>query len=563
MSRTIGYVLLALPLYACSAAEYRAEADEEVYEIIETAAQHVTGEAKVVSIDRPESTLRSRLEEDPSLEVELDLPGSLDVAAENSRDFQSRKERLYLVSLSLTAVRDDYLFNFTGSNDDTVSGVGDDSGSLSIRNDLFASRNTEAGGRVVASFVNTFLKDIVQGGSFNGASVLGLTFTQPLMRGFGKRIAREPLTQAERNVIYEMRSYERYRATFSVQIVSEYLRLLQSIQDLENVEANLESTRKDRERVESLVEASELTPVDLDRARQSEFIAEDRLNNAKADLEASFDSFKLTLGLPTEASITLDPTELERLQAVTVTPIELAETTAVGLALLRRYDYRTVVDDVEDAARGVIVAEDALRSALDFSSAVSVPTDPGNPLKFDWSQVGWSAGFNLDFALDRLPERNAYRSSLISLDVAMRNREQLEDGIKSDVRDAIRTINRSYTSYQIQDEATRQAVVRRDRAELFLEAGRGNYLDLVDAQDDLLTNQIALTGATVNYALARLRLVRDLEGLILEPQGLRYDPALPLPEGPLSEGALPGSPPSGEANTPASSEDQEGQGEKR
>ena len=51
--------------------------------------------------------------------------------------------------------------------------------------------------------------------------------------------------------------------------------------------------------------------------------------------------------------------------------------------------------------------------------------------------------------------------------------------------------------------------------------------------------------------------------LILEPQGLRYDPALPLPEGPLSEGALPGSPPSGEANTPASSEDQEGQGEKR
>ena len=42
-----------------------------------------------------------------------------------------------------------------------------------------------------------------------------------------------------------------------------------------------------------------------------------------------------------------------------------------------------------------------------------------------------------------------------------------------------------------------------------------------------------MTRATVDYAIARLELLRDLEGLALEPKGLRYDPGLPLPSDPL------------------------------
>ena len=48
-----------------------------------------------------------------------------------------------------------------------------------------------------------------------------------------------------------------------------------------------------------------------------------------------------------------------------------------------------------------MVAEDTLRSILDFSSAVAIPTERGNPVKFDWSRVNWSAGFDLDLALDQ------------------------------------------------------------------------------------------------------------------------------------------------------------------
>jgi hypothetical protein len=34
----------------------------------------------------------------------------------------------------------------------------------------------------------------------------------------------------------------------------------------------------------------------------------------------------------------------------------------------------------------------------------------------------------------------------------------------------------------------------------------------------------------VNYAIARLALLQDLEALPLEPKGLRYDPGLPIPK---------------------------------
>ena len=544
--------LLALPLAAlpvllaaCSASDYREDADRQVYGILGEAAEHVTGTPKTFDIDRPTDTLRTRLEQEPELEVVLDLPAALDVAAENSRDFQRQKELLYLAALDLTGEQHEFALRFSGGAGGDVSGVGDDTADASIRSDLFASRNTASGGRIVASFVNSFLKDLLTGGSFNGASVLGLTLTQPLLRGAGERIAREPLTQAERDVVYAMRTFERFRATFSVRVVAEYYGLLEQIQNLESEEKNVESTRLNRERVEALVEASRRPPVDLDRVRTDELSAQDRYNNAQASLNAALDRIKLTLGLPTDARLQLDLDELENLRRLEIEPIEMTPAEAIDLALARRLDYRVRVDDVEDAGRRVMVAENALESSLDFSAALSVPSEAGQPLDIDWSQVGWSIGFDLDLALDRLPERNAYRSALINMAATIRARELAEDQVKAEVRDALRQLQRTYTSYQIQSAALEVAESREERARLLLEAGRSDTLALVDATRALLAARLDLAGAIVDYAVARLELLRDLEGLVLEPKGLRYDPGLPLPSHPLPDATA-----KGEAGTP-------------
>ncbi|MEM7202008.1 MAG: TolC family protein [Planctomycetota bacterium] len=517
----------------CTAADYRDDADRETYGILAAASEQVTGAPREFSVERPVDRLRRRLEVSPA-PVTLSLGDALNVAAENSRDFQRQKEILYQTALALTLQRFNFANRFGALVSSDVSGEGDEVASLALRDDLTASRNLETGGRIVASFVTTFLKDLIRNGSFNGASILGLTFTQPLLQGAGRRIAREPLNQAERDVIYAMRTYERFRGTFAVSIVSQYYRVLQQVDNLESERQNLVGAQTNRERTEALVEAGQLAGVDLDRASQQEFDARDRLNNANARLQSVLDGFKLSLGLPTDCQLTLDQSELNTLREGEVADVPLAEAVAIELALARRLDYRNAVDEVQDNARRVRVTENALDSILDFSAAIDVPTDPGAPLDFDWSRVGWSAGFDLDLALQRLPERNTYRRSLIALNFALRNREEFEDAVKADVREALRDVRRTFNSFRIQSDALGLSERRLERANDFLLAGRGNTLALLDAQEDLLLSRLAWTGAIVDYAVAKLELLRDLEGLVLADRGLRYDPSLPLPEGPLT-----------------------------
>ena len=79
-------------------------------------------------------------------------------------------------------------------------------GNLSIRNDLvrIAQYTSPVAAWWRASSTRSSRTSSAAAAS-TAASVLSLGFTQPLLQGFGERIAREPLTQAERNVIYEMR----------------------------------------------------------------------------------------------------------------------------------------------------------------------------------------------------------------------------------------------------------------------------------------------------------------------------------------------------------------------
>lgn len=528
--RLLAPLLLVTGCYAPET--YRSEADEQIYGVLETVSSRVTGEAKIFDIDRPVDRLRTRLESDHEL-VHLTLVDALDVAAENSREFQRQKEQLYLAALALTSEHRQFELRFVGGGDAEISGVGDDEVDVSLRDDLAGSLNTESGGRIVASFVNTFLRSILNGGGWNSSSILGLSFSQALLRRGGRRIVREPLTQSERNVVYAMRDFERFREVLAIDVVSTYLTVVQQADNLKNEEANRERVSRSRQQIEDYQEAGRRSKVEVDRAEQNELAAQDRYNSALARLQSSLDRFKLTLGLPTDARIELDSGELERLRELGVQAIDLDEKAAIELALARRFDFQNTLDRVADAGRKVYVAEDALRSQLDFSAVINVPTDPDQPLDFDFSRVNWAAGFSLDLALDRLIERNAYRSSLISLEVAIRNREAGADNIKLDVREALRDMNRTYQSYAINKKAVLLAERRVESTNDLLAAGRGQnpVLDLLDAQSDLLNAQLSLTGALIDYTIARLVLLRDLEGLVLEPKGLRFDPALPLPTG--------------------------------
>lgn len=509
-------------------------ADGQAYEILTRTNQVVSGESTTWKLERPVDTLRARLIDHNGVmpdgsPVRLSLAQALDIAAENSREFQRQKEILYLAALNLTRLQWDFAVRFGGGPGGAISGRADETANAVLDNSLSASVRSPAGTRIVTSFVNTFLRSVIGGQGFDGSSILNLTLTQPLLQGSGSRIVREPLTQAERNVVYAVRSFERFRGDFAISLASDYWNLCSQQNDLSNVEANYKSLVQSRIQIEALYNAGRRTVTDMGRAKQSEFTADANRVNARNRLETSLDRFKLRLGLPTTSDLEVDPGELDRLKDLGVSTIDLGEDEAIELALARRYDYRTTVDEVEDNGRRIFVSEDALRTILDFTAALNVPAESGRGLNLDWSRINWSAGFDVGLALDRLIERNAYRTALINFDVAIRAREQAQDTIAANVRAALRNIQAALESYNIQKNAVTLAQQRVEATTDLYAAGRVQALEKLDAQDALLRSQLDVNAAIVSYSVARLQLLNELQGIVLEPAGLQFDRTLPIP----------------------------------
>ena len=526
-------ITVGLAAASCYSPEANREwADRAVYSVLDKASEKVLGETRDFVVERPVDTLRRRLltTREP---IQLSLADALDVAAENSREFQRQKESLYLAALNLTSTLNDFRVRFGGGANSAASGQSDAGDTASITNgvDLSARATSVAGANILVSFADTWLRQLLStGDQFDGSPLLNLTITQPLLRGAGRQIAREPLTQAERNVIYAIRDFERYRSQFAIDLVADYWNVVQQMADLRNVESNYASFKLSREQIEELYNAGRRTIVDLGRAQQSEYSSDAQRVRAANQLQNSLDSFKLTLGLPITAQITLDPEELKRLVEAGVQEVDIEESAAVRLSLQRRYDYQTIVDEVEDVGRRVLIAANALNLGLDFTAAISVPSDADAPNTLDWSKINWSAGVSLDLFLDRIPLRNAYRSQLITFDRTLRAREQAEDQRTAAVRRSLRNIQAALDSYKIQKFAVDLAEQRVEATTDLYAANRVAALDKLDAQDSLLSAQLNRNAAIVDYAIARLQLMNDLEAVRLSPQGLRFDLNLPMPE---------------------------------
>ncbi|MCA9065765.1 MAG: hypothetical protein KDA96_22005, partial [Planctomycetaceae bacterium] len=176
--------------------------------------------------------------------VKVTLPQAMELAYLHSRDYQSNIEDLYISALSLTQQRYAMGIRFLGTRGtEPGASLTTNSNSNGILSQAAAGtfglrQFLPAGGQIAVELANT----VTWG--FNGdRAVSSPTFaysvTQPLLFNAGRKIALEPLTQAERNVLYEARSLARYRQTLFAQVATQYLNLLQQRQNVLNTENNI------------------------------------------------------------------------------------------------------------------------------------------------------------------------------------------------------------------------------------------------------------------------------------------------------------------------------------
>ncbi|MBN1557059.1 MAG: TolC family protein [Lentisphaerae bacterium] len=536
-------LLLAL-LPACRSPEaYRREADARAAAAIDAAQQTALGRTEPFTIAPATNTLRARLvraarpapapTQAPAALPPLTLLDALQVAARNSRTYQGRKETLYRTALALDLERHEFRTRFGAR-----------------LSSLFSSdRGTDTDGTVQSAAAETTRRfaagpdatlelglDFARLLSGEEASSLGVladaSISIPLLRGRGRAIVREPLTQAERDVVYAVYAFEEFKRSFAVDIASEYLAVLRARDQVRNAEENLERLRAATARARALADAGRVPEIEVDQSRQDELSAGTRVIAARQSFARAGDAFKVALGLPPDAPVALDPAELDRLSqsvppaasagdGASVTPSD-----AVAAALARRPDMIVSRARVADAERAARVAADALRAELTLLGSASagesrsIGSAGEEDADLSLAEGRYSGLLTLDLPLDRTAERNAYRTALIALEQSRRDRDEQSDTITLAVRNGLRSLQEAAETVAIQRRAVALAEQREKSTNLFLQAGRARMRDLLEAREALLDARNALTAALVDWRVSLLALQRDMGILQVDHTGL-------------------------------------------
>ena len=596
---------------ACHSPEhYREQADEVAYAIVEAKQREAFGETEPFTVEPAAVTLRDRLlmeqglptsgrasmgsdaleptrhwpKRENYLEADrdgrpaplqtqeshrgawaLDLNEALQVAARNNRDYQARKESVFRSALDLDLERDAFRGRFALPVDGEVvsDGLGDDavvhSGVSAVGSVTRRLKNgTLLTGRIAV--------DLAQLLTQQGASSLGLqadaSVEVPLLRGAGRWVVAEPLTQAERDALYAIYTFERFKRTFAVDVATRYLGVLRQLDQVDNAEENYRRTVMSSRRAQALANEGRLPEIQVDQALQDELRARNGWISAQQNYAAALDGLKNLLGLPTDADITLDRQTLERLasavravlpalaesgadkyEATDVAPadapivlsppsredrgpLEMDAESAIRLALEHRLDLRVAEGGVYDSMRRVAVAangflpEFTLGGGASFGQRRGLGSALSDDASVSFDRGSYNALLRLDLALERTAERNTYRNQLMDLERSVRDLQALEDAIKLDVRNQLRDMLESRESLRIQAQAVALAERRVDSTSLLLKLGRAEIRDVLEAQEALLSAQNALTSALVNYRVSELQLQSNLGLLEVDETGL-------------------------------------------
>lgn len=461
----------------------------------------------------------------------LTVRESLQQAQMTGRELLNAQEQYLLAAIGLLVERHQWgprLFNDTSV---FVAGSGDDGDfehALSIVNNLRVTKRLPYGGSVEARWVWEATENLRQSatGRYEQSSAIVLGGNVPLLRGAGD-IAREDLIQAERDIVYAARDFERFRREYLVEIAQDYFQLQNTKASIANQERQLESLRENSRRTQARVAAGRLQAFEQGIADNEVLNAEASLAEQRDQYALQLDRFRVRLGLGDDVRIGLPEDTLD----VPEPEIDLDQ--AVTLALEFRLDLQNERDRLDDQRRAVANARNQLLPDLNVVGDVRLPTDDDERvggLSFDPGETEYSAGVELGLPLDRKEERLRLRASIIALERAKRDYERARDDAVVAVRASLREVDLSRFQLRL---AEQQVEINRRRL-------RGQQLQedtidtqrLLDSQNALLAaeNQrdrakTTLRIAVLNYLLNtdQLRVRRDgtlepLPGMVTQAQ---------------------------------------------
>lgn len=250
--------------------------------------------------------------------VRLDQQTAIDLALLHSRDYQSQYESVYLTALSLTGNEFEFQTQWNGGTGTQYTATGKDLGNnklLQVSDRLGFNRNLAGGGQLATNVLNSFFWDFGNN-SLGSNGLLVTTFTQPVLRGAFRHVRLENLTQAERNLLYQVRTFARFRRQMYADVSAGYLSLLTQKQSIRNAQSNIESLKTNLVEHQEMQNLKMVSQIQVDQIFQEYQNGRLTLLAAEQDLIAAQDDFKFQLGLPPYVPFEIDERLLQPFELV-------------------------------------------------------------------------------------------------------------------------------------------------------------------------------------------------------------------------------------------------------
>jgi hypothetical protein len=269
---------------------------------------------------------------------------ALTLALINSRAYQYQLESLYIAALAVTLQRFQFEPQFIfGMSPVTATSAGlpanlsnawlyrtkyapgGQASTLNLGTVAGFGKVFNSGARLVAGFANQLVFNFTGINSRQPLvqSQLPLTFVQPFLAGGGRAVTLEALTLAERNMVYAIRLFARFRQEFFVTVLAGqstltnpglndpiigYLQVLLQLQQVENDRRNIATISRYLEVFEELAkgESSGLTQLQIDQVNAQLQNSYQGLLNDENQYRNFMDQYKQQLGLPPDVPVVVD-----------------------------------------------------------------------------------------------------------------------------------------------------------------------------------------------------------------------------------------------------------------
>ncbi len=466
--------------------------------------------------EEPDQVLK-RLEgyaEETADAMAMDLTAALGYAMRHSREYRFAEEEYVLDALRLLIERHLWGPRFFNDLTASVEGVGDDGTfdtALRLVNELRVTQRLPYGGAASARFLTEAVEDLhqrVAGENVQTADII-LAADVPLLRGAGL-IAREDLIQAERNLIYAARDFERFRRQFLFNIAQDFLGLVVQLQAIGNAEERVDNFVEAERRAEALVDAGRVPPFDAALAAQDTRDALDTLNRQRETYRLSVDRFRVRIGMPDDEPFVIIPSS----PGLPLPAFDMVA--AVRAALTYRLDLQNRRDRLDDTQRTVDNAFNALLPDLNLSGSLTLPTD--DDLDFEPGDTSFLASVTFGLPLDREIERLNVRQAQIDRERSIRDYEEFRDSVAVDARSAVRDIDRAKFSVRLQEENI--AIANHRRASIDAAPDRADARERSETVDALNRARNRYDNAQRDLQVGILRYLLDTGQLRVDSQGL-------------------------------------------